>query len=439
MGKLRPIGSEKLNGMDKINRIIEISRYKENIPNSINEDSSVEYKITLSDGKNYQIEKEKNGYVIKRTISESSNEYDYLEPMKNRKYYSSYSQAFKRLNLIAKEVNTNEGYSENISLFNESETDEAKKYFLKINANEQAAPSPEPAPAPAPVAPEATAPSPEPSPEPAPEEITSPEPEMEVDSDETDEEKVSIKTIQKLTGKLAQKLRAFASENEEKMSSNDIKYVINSILSALDLNSLEDEDKEEIMGKFEGEESEESEEKIDIEAPEKPEYEPESEEEGEMTEEIESEEDAEEFIKDVFKEEDDLESEPEYPRHKKQLVKFKKHNIDDEYSEKVEEMFEGLFNESKIDNILKKYFKIEEKERELMEEKRRNSKSSNENTKQLINQIKQLSENVSQEVASRKLISKHPNAKLLGKTKKSVLVFEVNEKKYRVSPKGGIL
>jgi len=125
MGKLRPIGSEKLDGMDKINRIIEISRYKENIPNSINEDSSVEYKITLSDGKNYQIEKEKNGYVIKKTISESSNEYDYLEPMKNRKYYSSYSQAFKRLNLIAKEVNINEGYDRNISLFYESETDES--------------------------------------------------------------------------------------------------------------------------------------------------------------------------------------------------------------------------------------------------------------------------------------------------------------------------
>ena len=30
MGNLKPIGSEKLQGMDKINRIIEISRYNEN-------------------------------------------------------------------------------------------------------------------------------------------------------------------------------------------------------------------------------------------------------------------------------------------------------------------------------------------------------------------------------------------------------------------------
>jgi len=449
MGKLRPIGSEKLEGMEKINRIIEISRYKENIPNSVNENKSIEYNITLSDGNNYQIEKEKNGYVIKKTISESKNTYDYLEPMKNRKYYSSYSQAFKRLNLIAKEVNINEGYGENISLFYESETDEAKKYFLKLKSNEQTEPipgvdvsieeqsSPESLPAPAPSpAPEASAPAPEV----APEEPVLPEPEMDVDSEEPNDEEVTIKTIQKLTGKLAQKLRSFSSENEEEMSSNDIKYVINSILSALDLNSLDDEDKEEIMGKFEGEESDED---MDVESPEKPEYEEETEiepeVEGEMGEDFDSEEDAKDFIKDIFSEEDDLESEDEYPRHRKPLVKFRKHNLDNTHAEKVEEMFEGLFNESKVDNILQRYFKLEEKERQIVETKRRETKSTNENTKDLVNRIKTLSENVAQEVTSRKFISKHPNAKLLGKTKKKVLVFEVNDRKFRVSPKGGIL
>ena len=449
MGKLRPIGSEKLEGMEKINRIIEISRYKENTPNSVNENKSIEYNITLSDGNNYQIEKEKNGYVIKKTISESKNVYDYLEPMKNRKYYSSYSQAFKRLNLIAKEVNINEGYSENISLFYESETDEAKKYFLKVKSNEQSEPipgvdvsieeqsSPESLPAPAPSpAPEASAPAPEV----APEEVALPEPETDVDSEEPNDEEVTIKTIQKLTGKLAQKLRSFSSENEEEMSSNDIKYVINSILSALDLNSLDDEDKEEIMGKFEGEESDED---MDVESPEKPEYEEETEiepeVEGEMGEDFDSEEDAKDFIKDIFSEEDDLESEDEYPRHRKPLVKFRKHNLDNTHAEKVEEMFEGLFNESKVDNILQRYFKLEEKERQIVETKRRETKSTNENTKDLVNRIKTLSENVAQEVTSRKFISKHPNAKLLGKTKKKVLVFEVNDRKFRVSPKGGIL
>ena len=43
MGGLKPIGSEKLDGMDKIRRIMEIARYKENIPTPRNEDKSSEF------------------------------------------------------------------------------------------------------------------------------------------------------------------------------------------------------------------------------------------------------------------------------------------------------------------------------------------------------------------------------------------------------------
>ena len=166
MGNLRPIGSEKLQGKDKINRIMEIARYKENIPKSINEDTSIEYSKLLTDNNKYQIVKEKTGYVIKKSVNES--DYDYIEPMKNRKYYSSYSQAMKRLNLIAKEVNTNSGYNRNVSLFNESNDE---KYYLKLNTNEQEeTPMPVPAPAPAPV------PSAEPSPEASAEPLPEPSP-----------------------------------------------------------------------------------------------------------------------------------------------------------------------------------------------------------------------------------------------------------------------
>jgi len=99
MADLRPIGSEKLTGQDKINRIMEIARFKEAIPKTINETAKSEYSVALADGNKYEIVKERQGYIIKKTISES--ETDYIEPMKNRKYYSSYSQAFKRLNLVA--------------------------------------------------------------------------------------------------------------------------------------------------------------------------------------------------------------------------------------------------------------------------------------------------------------------------------------------------
>ncbi len=83
MGKLKPIGSEKLQGMDKIKRMIEIATYKENIPNPLNETASHEYDIKLADGNRYHIVKEKSGYVIKKGLTESTS--DYVEPMKGRK------------------------------------------------------------------------------------------------------------------------------------------------------------------------------------------------------------------------------------------------------------------------------------------------------------------------------------------------------------------
>ena len=43
MADLKPIGSERLQGQEKINRILEISRYKEITPSNINETSRVEF------------------------------------------------------------------------------------------------------------------------------------------------------------------------------------------------------------------------------------------------------------------------------------------------------------------------------------------------------------------------------------------------------------
>ena len=115
MGGLKPIGSEKLEGMDKIRRIMEIARYNENTPTPVNEDKSSEYKLSLADGNTYEIIKERQGYIIKQNISESVS--DYIAPMKNRKYYSSYSQALKKMNLMAREFNQIHGNDGGTSLF----------------------------------------------------------------------------------------------------------------------------------------------------------------------------------------------------------------------------------------------------------------------------------------------------------------------------------
>ena len=90
MGGLRPIGSEKLNGMDKIRRIIEIATYDVNKNSPLTEDKENVYSVKFADGIDYVITKEKQGYIIKESFN---GEVNYLQNIQERKYYSSYSQA----------------------------------------------------------------------------------------------------------------------------------------------------------------------------------------------------------------------------------------------------------------------------------------------------------------------------------------------------------
>ena len=64
MADLNPIGSEKLQGDDKIRRILEIARYNETTQN-LNENKS-DYTIQLADGNVYSIVHEKSGYIVDR-------------------------------------------------------------------------------------------------------------------------------------------------------------------------------------------------------------------------------------------------------------------------------------------------------------------------------------------------------------------------------------
>ena len=68
MGDLKPLGSEKLTGQDKLKRIMEIARFNEVIPSKVNETAKSEYSIPLADGNKYEIVKERQGYIIKKTI-----------------------------------------------------------------------------------------------------------------------------------------------------------------------------------------------------------------------------------------------------------------------------------------------------------------------------------------------------------------------------------
>jgi hypothetical protein len=394
MADLKPLGSEKLTGQDKLKRIMEIARFNEVIPSNINETARSEYSISLADGNKYEIVKERQGYIIKKTISES--ETDYIEPMKNRKYYSSYSQAFKRLNLVAGELNRINENEEEVSLYGEQ-----KRFTLKTPK-----PAAEPMPAPAAevpaVPPAVPAPSLPPSPNaemPAGDELgmdMGMAPDAEVDIDATmdvespemgDTEQVTFKTIQKLTGKLTQKIRTL--DADQGMTSEDIKYVINMVLSSLDLKTLTEEDREDILSKFDDE----------------------AEDLGgddmgglDMTDDSEVE---------------DIQADMDVPIEGYEMEEGGYGNG---------AIFDSIFGESTVDKVISKYFEITKKE--ILESKEKRS------PKKQMQEVIRLSETVEQELSAKKFLEENSTAKIVGVTNKKNLVFENKGKQVKISPEG---
>jgi hypothetical protein len=280
--------------------------------------------------------------------------------------------------------------------------------------------------------------------------------EMDVQSEPMDQEQVTFKTIQKLTGKLTQKVRQFASEND--MSSEDIKYVINMVLSSVDLNSLSFEDKDEILGKFE------------------------SDEEGDMAdmggddmggEDLTDDSEVEDIQADMDIENDadmvdagagfgKVEADEQWqaaiaPALERMAVGY----VADKAMDKVSDMFtsvsnnEGeieeeeevtpaeksildhLFSESKVDKVLSKYFEVGATEKKLNEQKRMNKKlQTKHNVLKMMESVKKLSETFEQELASEKFLEENIGFQLVGKTNKKNLVFEHGTKQTKISPEG---
>ena len=242
---LKPIGSEKLTGQDKISRIMEIATYGETKKNDAYHTTTLSFSKKASDGNTYAIIQEKDGYYIKRGINES--ELDYVDGLHNKKRsrFRSYSSALKRMNLIFKPINEefNDGLADPIF----EQSSEENKFVLKtpeaevdvttdevggeedfdLGADEELTMDDE--------------------------ELAVDDEELELDDEEGEEEEMEgfMKPIQKLTGKLGQKLR----DAEEELGSADIKYVINSVISAVDLDSLDGEDREDILARFEEDEA----------------------------------------------------------------------------------------------------------------------------------------------------------------------------------------
>jgi len=471
MSDLRPLGSERLQGDEKIRRILEIARYKEVPKQVVNEVSSVEYSKTLSDGVKYVIAKEKLGYIIKKSINEGVEEY--IEPMKNRRYYNSYSQALKRLNLLAREVNYTQGVNEETSLFGEQ-----KKFVLKT---------------PKPSTPEPTYDEPsadlgmdagleaqtdlEMSAEPSMDAGTDTGSELDFDmgmdagGEETPdmgmetpsgEGETDFKTIQKITGKLSQKLREL--DSTQGLDSSNMKYVINSILSAMDLEKFKEEDKDEVIERLEGEidyglddtsvdvtaDTEGGEDvNIDIDSTEETT-------EPELGEGIARYYGNNEFGwhgagGEMYGPDDmDFDYEDERDFDFETIRKFAPHLMDKEsvrlgdpsiknlrlrYKNRPKEeksdldrIMDSIFAESKVEKTINKY---------LNESVIKETKIKNENKKKLmIESVNKMATTYEQEVASKRIIKEFKEVELIGRTNKKNIVVKINGEEFKINQKG---
>ena len=443
MADLKALGSEKLQGMDKIRRILEIAHYNEKPKEYINENETLNYTITLADGYTYGIVKEKLGYIIKKGINESI--LDYSDPIRQRKYFDSYSQAMKKLNLHAKEMNRIYENEEEIPLIGEQTA--PKKNFVLKSPKPAAEPAPEEPAAPAPPAPEASAPpAPEPTgmegemppaeggPEmggelpPMGEEPTGMEGEMPPMGGEEEsmggemppmggeeepmggmpdmggegEEGGSFKTIQRLTGKLSQKLRAYNNQDEDGLDSQDIKYVINMVLSALDLEKLDEDDKEDILSKFE---------EVDMYGDEGPESLD-------------------------FGGDEDIQFGEEPPMGDEMPP------MGDEMppmgGEMPQEPKENIFGESRVENVLKGYFRVTEDELPVLEEKRQKDYIKSKLTKlKSKKELEELTETRYQLETATRLLNE--GAQFVGKTNLSNLIFNRRGQQIKIDRKGNVI
>ena len=448
MADLRPLGSEKLQGVDKIKRIIEIATYNDNRVTSLNENKKSEYSIRLADGNTYHIVKEKNGYIIKHNLTESV--IGYIEPIEERKYHDSYSKALNRLNIMAKEINSLYGNNEGTSLFYEQ-----KKYTLRTPKPKMPMDDVENVPIPPDPGMDAQAPppapdmggmgqgmgagAPPPPPPPmggeaggVPDAVKIPTPpendfggyedneggedfdfggegdfgDSGFDGEEGGEdfENVTFKTIEKLTGRLSQKLRTYGDENE--MTSKDIKYVVNSILSAVDLSILDEDDLDDIMSKF------------DMEP-----------EEGYDSDEYGGYEDEEtQTNNDEF----DFEG-GDYGGPMGEMPPPPPPPPGSPMPPNLGESTWGYFGENLVENTLSSYFM------ESVDEKKYNKKVLQDRYSSVLKEINKFSESDLQRESATNFAFKNSNAKLIGKSNKNNLVFELNGSQYKVTPKGSIL
>jgi hypothetical protein len=271
-----------------LKRMLELSNIKPSInENKIDRISNIELIKKGSDGLVYGIVRENKKYFIKQTQKKENiteGDLDYIGGVANKTKYSfnSFSEATRKLNIIFDSLNENNKSGGVDVLTSDEELLSEKKYVLKTKKPKKSEPESsfgggfgdfETA-------------SEEPSEDlnfddfetPSEEgdsdvEFGTDDMEMDLDTDggaeetdlefDDDDEDIDsedgIKSVQKLTGKLGQKLRDI-----EDLSSDMQKWVVKSVISALDLENMDSSDKKDIIKSIKAKQEDDLEETYDV-------------------------------------------------------------------------------------------------------------------------------------------------------------------------------
>jgi len=271
-----------------LKRMIELMGIKKPINENIS-NSAIELQKKSPNGKFYGIVRENKKYFIKE--SNDGIDYDYIGGLANKtkNQYQSYEEAVKRLNIMFEDFNRTYGVEKNNDILS-SDIITEKKFVLK-NKKKKTEPAKE-----TPAEEEFDFGGEEGSEEEfdfggeegseegseeefdfggeeeteegseeefdfGGEEETEEDSEEEFDEDDEDYdlEDDPIKDIQRLTGKLGQKIR-----DTEDLSSDTMKWVVKSVISALDLENMDSNDKKDIIRAVKKRKSESSDEEFDF-------------------------------------------------------------------------------------------------------------------------------------------------------------------------------
>ena len=273
-----------------LNRMLKLADIKPVIKESKMSLSNFELVKNSADGNTYAIVRENKRYHIKQAQTKENlieSDFDYVGGVANKtkRSFTSFSEATRNLNLMFEEIN-NHYENENTNILESDEVLSEKKFVLKLGKKKKSKPVEEPA-------------TEEPMEEPETDEFDfggeeeggeeeggeefdfggeeeteeggeeeteegGEEESVEEFGDEEDEDldfddsEDEIKDIQSTTGKLGQQLR-----DVEDISSDMQKWVAKSVLSALDLDTMDTEDKKDIIKTIKKKSDEPAEEEVE--------------------------------------------------------------------------------------------------------------------------------------------------------------------------------